>query len=95
MTEHFTREEAVAVADASGMLDCKLADFETTLQAFANAAVTAKLKEWEAQGAVAGWLHELPDGSFHFSKVDPSNHDPQEADWAAMLASAQPQQKEG
>jgi len=62
MTEHFTREEAFAVADASGMLDCKLADFETTLQAFANATVDAIDKKREAQGPI-GYMSSLT-GSF-------------------------------
>lgn len=60
MTEHFTREEAVALAmdamksnpnhEEAGMcITMRSYEWHNLL----NAAVTAKLKEWEAQGAVA------------------------------------------
>ena len=51
MTEHFTSEEAVALASTIVEDD----DYEFNL---VNAAINAKQKEWEALGAVA---IELPD----------------------------------
>ncbi len=63
MTEHFTREEAVALAHKTPMDDqlwMDDADEITAIHELCNAAVTAKLKEWDAQGAVAKrWLNSV------------------------------------
>ena len=55
MTEHFTRDEAVAlIQEQIGTATAHLlADRAVNLL---SAAVSAKLKEWEAQGAVVKWI---------------------------------------
>jgi hypothetical protein len=61
MTEHFTRDEAVAMADRLGALQGKehgcheteLLITKDDIHALLNLSVNVKLKEWEAQGAVA------------------------------------------
>lgn len=57
MTEHFTREEAVALAKKAEVIlayhDDELGVTPDEILVLINEAVSAKLKEWEAQGAVA------------------------------------------
>ena len=63
MTEHFTREEAVAlVRERMGTTAATLLAEEFT--DLLNTAITAKLKEWEAQGAVM-FAFQHSDGSWH------------------------------
>ena len=67
MTEHFTSEEAVALASTIVEDD----DYEFNL---VNAAINAKQKEWEALGAVA-WMSIDSIGERYLSFDKPLDND--------------------
>jgi len=53
-------------------------DIVEWIKTYARNEVAIAIAKQAAQLETAGWLHTFPDGTFHFSKVDPINHDSQE-----------------
>jgi len=82
MTDHFTRDEAVALAKEVGVslefpsqdgMPTVYAIDENQIHALAEKLISAKLKEWEAQGAVGFVMkgREFPNNVFY-----PASHEP-------------------